>query len=173
MRPGNLPEIMPGPEDTYQSVGYGWANLGNTLFRLFKQHDHEGGDRSPLIAHWPAGLGARGTFERSVNHVTDLLPTLLEVSGVSYPEDKRQPIGRSIAAALSGKKVADRETIFWKNAKGRAARVGDWKLVAEGKGNWELYDLAKAPTELRDLAIAMPEKVEELKGQWNAWHAKR
>ena len=41
VRPGNLPEIMPGPEDTYQSYGHGWANLSNTPYRLFKQYDHE------------------------------------------------------------------------------------------------------------------------------------
>ena len=66
MIPGNLPHIMPGPENTYQSVGYGWANLGNTPFRMFKQHDHEGGDRSPLGVHWPAGRKQQGGLQRAV-----------------------------------------------------------------------------------------------------------
>ena len=169
MRPGNLPEIMPGPEDTYGSIGYGWANLGNTPFRLFKQHDHEGGDRSPLVMHWPAGIEAKGALDRSVSHVTDLMPTLLEAAGVDYPKDKRQPIGRSFAAAFEGGEVADRESIFWGHARGRAARVGNWKLVSEAKGAWELYDLAKDPTELENLASSEKERAAELGKRWQAW----
>ena len=61
VRPGNLPEIMPGPEDTYQSYGHGWANASNTPFRLFKQHDHEGGVLVPLIVRWP-GVVEPGTI---------------------------------------------------------------------------------------------------------------
>ena len=53
MKPGNLPQIMPGLEITYQSYGFGWANLSNTPYRLFKQSDPEGGIHTPMIAHWP------------------------------------------------------------------------------------------------------------------------
>ena len=60
MRPGNLPTIMPGPEDTYQSYGYGWANASNTPYRYFKQFDHEGGIRTSMIAHWPRGIERTG-----------------------------------------------------------------------------------------------------------------
>ena len=174
MVPGNRPDIMPGPEHTYQSVGYGWANLGNTPFRLFKQHDHEGGDRSPLIAHWPQGIPHKGKLEKAVCHVTDLMPTLLEATGVKYPEKfEGLPIlphvGRSFAAAFAGQAVADRTTIFWKHAKGKAVRNGDWKLVAQSRGGWELYNLARDPTELNNLAGSNPEKVSTLRKKWQAW----
>ena len=53
---GNDPELMPGPETTYQSYGLPWANASNTPFRLYKHWVHEGGISSPLIAHWPAGI---------------------------------------------------------------------------------------------------------------------
>jgi arylsulfatase len=169
MVPGNRPDVMPGPEHTYQSVGYGWANLGNTPYRLFKQHDHEGGDRSPLIAHWPEGVAARGTFDRTVCHVTDLRPTLLEFAGVAATLDETgESPGRSIAPALGGKELADRETIFWKHARGKALRDGDWKLVAEQKGGWELYDLSSDPTELNDLADDKREKVAAMQKKWDA-----
>ena len=174
MRPGNLPEIMPGAEDTYQSVGYGWANLGNTPFRLFKQHDHEGGDRSPLIAHWPARIKRAGKLDRTVSHVTDILPTLLDAADLGFPSkldgEKILPyVGRSIVPAFRGKNVADRKTIFWKNARGKAIRDGDWKLVAEARGAWELYNLADDPTELENLASSEPGKVSELQAAWNRW----
>ena len=47
IKPGNIPGLLPGPQSTFQSYGYGWANASNTPFRLFKQFDHEGGTRSP------------------------------------------------------------------------------------------------------------------------------
>ena len=49
---------MGGPE-TYHSYGSGWANAGNTPFRLYKHYCHEGGIRTPFIAHWPKGIAAR------------------------------------------------------------------------------------------------------------------
>ena len=174
MLPGNRPDIMPGAEHTYQSVGYGWANLGNTPFRLFKQHDHEGGNRSPLLAHWPKGISAQGRLEKAVCHVTDLMPTLLEATGIQYPsrfagQNILPYVGRSFTDAFAGKKVASRETIFWKHARGRALRDGDWKLVAQSRGEWELYNLAKDPTELDNLAGSHPEKVSGLRKKWQAW----
>ena len=52
MIPGNLPNVMPGPENTYQSYGHGWANMSNTPFKYFKKYGHEGGIRTSMIAHW-------------------------------------------------------------------------------------------------------------------------
>ena len=65
--------------------------------------------------------------------------------------------------------LADRETIFWKHAKGKAIRDGDWKLVAQAGGEWELYDLDADPTELDDLSGEKPDKVDALKKKWNQW----
>ena len=67
VKAGNINGLMPGPENTYQSYGYGWANASNTPFRLYKQFCHEGGIRTPLIVHWPAGLKTKpGSITREV-----------------------------------------------------------------------------------------------------------
>lgn len=49
---GNISTIMLGPESTSQSNGGPWGNVSNTPFRMYKHSVHEGGIRTPLVAHW-------------------------------------------------------------------------------------------------------------------------
>jgi arylsulfatase len=56
--------------------------------------------------------------------------------------------------------------LWWNHIGNRAVRVGDWKLVADGKSPWELYDLTKDRSETKNLAAANPEKVKELERAW-------
>src|SRR5699024_9947381 len=60
VRVGNVPELVPGGPTTHCSYGVAWANVSNTPFREYKHWVHEGGIATPLIAHWPTGLGAGG-----------------------------------------------------------------------------------------------------------------
>ncbi len=181
VRPGNLPEIMPGPEDTYQSYGHGWANVSNTPYRLFKQYDHEGGIRTPMIAHWPNGIDSTGRLVPTVSHLIDIMPTVLEVTGTTVPEKIAEgtPVrmdGISLAAAFRGERVAGHETLFFHHNKGQALRHGEWKLVAakqnKKKTARELYNLKQDPTEQRNIAAKMPQKVSELSTIWAAESAR-
>lgn len=173
--PGNLPHIMPGAQSTWQSYGYGWANVSNTPFRLYKQHDHEGGTRSPLIIYWPQGLASSlvGGLSRQVVHVMDLMPTLLEAVGAdpSAPAGKLAFEGRSFLPLLQGhtEKWQPQRELYWAHSKGKAARVDGWKLVSENKKPWELYELPEDGTELYDLSNALPQKVDELAKKHAAW----
>jgi arylsulfatase len=74
-------EAMGGP-DSYLSYGSGWANAGNTPFRLYKHYVHEGGISSPFIAHWPDGMKKTGYVNSvTIAHLIDLLPTIADVAG--------------------------------------------------------------------------------------------
>lgn len=175
VHPGNLPHIMPGDQSTWQSYGYGWANLSNTPFRLFKQHDHEGGTRSPLIMSWPAGIRnpLNGGLSHEVMTVLDLMPTLLDLAGLSTdPRPGFIPFeGESFLAILKGNPDAWQtpDELHWEHSKGKATRMGDWKLVSENRKPWELYRIYEDGTELNNLADAMPEKVAELEAKHQAW----
>jgi len=161
---------MGGP-GTYHSYGSGWANACNTPFRLYKHYCHEGGISTPLIAHWPKSIAARGEVRSQVGHVIDVMATCLDVSGATYPAGKTPPEGKSLVPAFAGKPL-ERDHLAWEHEGNRAIRAGKWKLVARRGGPWELYDLDADRTELADLAARHPEKVKELSGKWDEW-AKR
>lgn len=173
LRPGNRPGLMPGPEDTFQSYGYGWANLSNTPFRLYKKFCHEGGIRTPLIVHWPRRMRRGGRITGQVGHVLDILPTCLEAAGVQRPQtfqgQKLLPVeGRSLLPAFHGQEQPQR-TLYFQWAQGRAVRAGDWKLVAEKGQPWELYNVLSDGTELQDLSERMPNRRNELRGLFEQW----
>ena len=165
------PKATPGPADTYVAYGRGWANVSNTPFREYKHWVHEGGIGTPLIAHWPAGIAAKGELRTQPGHLIDVMATCLAVSGAMYPKDAPPPEGRSLLSAFAGKSI-DRDAIFWEHEGNRAVRAGDWKLVAKHNQGWELYDVSKDRTESHDRAKTMPDKVAELAAKYDAW-AKR
>lgn len=176
IKKGNLPDVMPGPEDTWQSYGYGWANASNTPFRMFKQYEHEGGICVPLIVQWPGMIHKRGRITGQICHVMDILPTVLEAAGVEYPRtnDGRQidpPDGKSMVPILRGQKRQGHDVLFWKYSHGCAVRQGKWKLMRIDKQPWELYDIESDPVELVNLAHTHSERTSQLAALWEEWHA--
>ena len=178
--------VMPGPADTYIAYGKPWANASNTPFRMYKHWVHEGGISTPLIAHWPERIKAKGEFRRQPGHLIDIMATCVDVSGANYPTKYNgNPIipmeGKSLVPAFDDKPI-EREAIYWEHEGNRAIRVGNWKLVSKPKRLmkltkedweiWELYDLEADRSEMNDLSKQYPDKVEKLKQMWIAW-AKR
>lgn len=170
---GHDPKAEPGSAASYLCLGPGFSSACNTPFRRHKTWVHEGGISTPLIVHWPAGIRARNELRHTPAHVIDIVPTLLEIAGVTKPAQwNGEPIppapGRSLVPALARDTIIPRDSLWWLHEGHRAVRVGDWKLVAAKGEPWELYNLATDRAESSNLAARMPEKVKELERVWQA-----
>ena len=173
---GNDPSRMPGPENTYQSYGTAWANLSNAPFRLYKHWIHEGGIATPLIIHWPRGIGERGGIRHAPGYLPDIMATILDITGTAYPATfEGRPIdpieGQSLLPVFA-QDGGTRAPMFWEHEGNAAVRIGQWKLVKRYPRPWELYDLDADRTELHDLAARHPERVADMAGQYDAWAAR-
>ena len=168
---GHDPSAPPGSAASYLCLGPGFSSACNTPHRRHKTWVHEGGISTPLIAHWPAGISAKGELRTTPGHVIDIVPTVLEVAGIDKPKQwQGEPIpeapGKSLVAAFAKDERIPRDSLWWLHEGHRAVRVGDWKLVAAKGDPWELYDLATDRAEQHNLAAQKPEKVKELEQIW-------
>jgi len=168
--------------DPHSYVGYGpmWAQVSMTPFSQYKGYVAEGGIRNALVVSGPiVGLPKGGINTAGYLHVADIMPTLLEVAGATYPNTingKKAPplIGKSWVDLLAGKKESPRsekDYMAWEVFGNRAVRQGDWKLRWQykpyGTGDWELFNLATDLGERHDLAAQHPEKVKALVALWD------
>lgn len=168
------PGAKPGERGSYVAYERNWANASNTPFRLFKHWVHEGGISTSMIARWPKRIREKGALTHQAAHITDIMPTCLDLAGVKYPETfNGNPItptaGKSLVPIFEGKTREPHERLYWEHEGNRAIREGQWKLVATKKGDWELYDLEADRTELHNLAKDQPDKASELYKAWDAW----
>ena len=76
--PGNR-----GLKNSYIETGPGWAQASSAPFRYFKSFASEGGIKVPLIVKMPGNTTNRGQWNHGFIHVTDIMPTILEIAGAS------------------------------------------------------------------------------------------
>ena len=172
---GHDPNAPAGSAASYLCLGPGFSSLSNTPFRRHKVWVHEGGISTPMIAHWPAGIAARGEIRNTPGHVIDVVPTVLDLAGIEAPasmngEARPALPGKSLKPIFSQDTDLQRECLWWLHEGNKAIRQGDWKLVALKGQPWELYDLSTDRAESRNLASKNPERVEELSALWQKQH---
>jgi arylsulfatase len=167
-----------GKKGSIVDYGPAWAQVGAGPFSFTKAYVAEGGIRSPLIVAGP-GVDHRGAITPAFLHVTDLVPTLLDLAGAEHPSRKPggrlAPVqGKSWVPLLAGKAAAvrtDRDGVGWELFGNRAIRQGDWKLTylrkeAGGPGEWQLFNLRDDPVERHDLAKLHPDRRDALLHLW-------
>jgi arylsulfatase len=175
-----------GGAQTYPHYAFGWAVAGNTPFRYYKQTTYEGGTRVPLIVSVPHAA-ATGKWANSFVHISDVLPTMLDLVGVPAAKMVNNTVqsgfdGMSFAATL---RAPDRASphkdqyfemfgfrAFWSNGWKivSPSRLNTWNIMAPAKLDepWQLYNLRNDPGETVDLASANPKIVERLKRGFDA-----
>jgi arylsulfatase A-like enzyme len=169
-----------GTENSSVLYPDGWAAATNTPFRYYKSYGNfEGGTHDPLILFYPNKIKDRGGIRHQYSHVNDVLPTTLELAGVTVPDVingyKQEPIeGVSLAYSVdaANKNAAERHTVQYHEMTGSYAIYKDgWKAsfphdrskrIPESEEKWHLYNLKEDFNELNDLAAKYPDKVKEL-----------
>jgi arylsulfatase len=178
-----------GTEQTYNHMSAGWSWAFDTPFDWFKQNASRlGGIRQCMAVQWPGHIKDKGALREQFMHVIDVVPTLLEVTGISAPEYvdgiKQAPIeGTSFAYTFDAKNAkapSKHKTQYFE-------MMGQWALYHEGwmlstavnRAPWEvygaantdplnnqvfqLYNLSQDFSQTEDLAAKHPDKVKELK----------
>jgi arylsulfatase A-like enzyme len=132
----------------------------------------EGGLRVPGIIEWPGTVKPRRTDYPA--SVMDMLPTILQLAGVDYPDTKRPLDGISLVGLFDGPAEAERPDSIEFRYRTKAAIVdGDWKLLTQNfkQDRFQLYNLKQDPAETTDVADRHPEVYAGLKRQLIQWLA--
>lgn len=177
-------EEMGGPH-SYQTYPVGWAWALDTPYQWTKTvGSHLGGTRNGLVVSWPAGIESRGDVRSQFHHVIDILPTVLELSGIAPPEvvdgiRQQRLDGISMAYSFNDAKAADRRTTQYFELFGNRAiyhegwmasttpRVPPWTWddpsgSPDNSYEWELYDLRSDFSQGRNLAAELPDKLAQM-----------
>ncbi len=182
---GNVLDEEKRNESGFVSYGQAWANASSTPYRLYKHYTHEGGACTPFFMHWPQRIASRDEWFRDPAQLIDVMPTLIEAAGASYPADREGNVvppldGLSLAPAFDGEPLERPSPIFIEHENNASARTPQWKLVGRGvagrKGvidkKWELYDMRTDGTEMHNVIAEHPEVAENLATQWGEWAAR-
>lgn len=157
----------------------GGGNSG--IYRGAKFSFFEGGIRVPAIISYPSKLPQnKERNQMAVN--TDWFPTILDLCDIKYK--KKGFEGKSLENVLLDNKASSHEVFCWYQKKDYwAIRKGDWKLLRNPKDPskkgtltkndaYYLVNITEQPDEMSNLASQHPDKVEELKKDFEKWYKK-
>ncbi|WP_420364567.1 arylsulfatase [Curtobacterium sp. L3-7] len=171
-----------GSPDTYNHYPTGWAMAFSTPYRMFKRYVYQGGICDPLVISWPAGIASRGEVRNQYHHSTDIVPTILDACGVTFPDTyagvQQNPLdGVSMRYSFdSADAPTEKHTQYYEMLGNRGIWHDGWKAVTEHgpmagtsgfeNDRWQLFHTDVDRAEVHDLADEHPEKVEELVALW-------
>ena len=177
-----------GSDQTYPHMAVGWTWAMDTPFKWTKQvASHFGGTRQGMAISWPKRIKDAGGIRNQFHHVIDIVPTILEATGIPAPVQvngiAQKPIEGTSLAYLFDKSNADkpstRTTQYFEMFGMRALYHEGWmasttpyrapwnitgetpKDIVNGV-KWELYNITTDWTQNNDVAAAHPEKLKEL-----------
>jgi arylsulfatase A-like enzyme len=177
-----------GSDRTYNHMAVGWTWAFDTPFKWTKQiASHFGGTRQGVAISWPPRIKDVGGIRNQFHHIIDIVPTILEATGVKAPVSvdgiAQKPIeGVEMAYTWDRAKAnapTTHRTQYFEMFGNRGIYHDGWYAntqpinppwnlasalptdVMNGY-KWELYDLTKDWTQDKDLAAANPAKLREM-----------
>ncbi len=177
-----------GTDRTYNHMAVGWTWAFDTPFKWTKQiASHFGGTKQGMCLAWPKRIKDAGGIRWQFHHVIDIVPTILEATGIPAPVSvngiAQKPIegvsmvytwDRANAGVPSRRKmqyfemVGNRALYHDGWIASTTPIVAPWDLagvfptdVANGY-KWELYDLTRDWTQDNNLARTNPDKLRQM-----------
>ena len=176
-----------GSDETYPHMSVAWSWAFDTPFKWTKQvASHFGGTRQGMAIAWPGHIKDAGGIRTQFHHMIDIVPTILEVTGIAAPATvdgiAQKPIeGVSMAYTFDKANAgapSKRETQYFEMFANRGLYHQGWyacttppqppwllgteKLPAVNEYKWELYNLGEDFSQNNDLAATNPDKLREL-----------
>ena len=176
-----------GSDKTYPHMSVGWSWAFDTPFKWTKQiASHFGGTRQGMAIAWPARIKDVGGIRTQFHHMIDIVPTILEATGVTAPVMVngigQKPIeGLSMAYTwdkANANSPSTRTTQYFEIQGNRAIYHDGWMAsttppIPPWIGGdvrwpdvlaykWELYNIAKDYSQADDLTATMPDKLRQM-----------
>jgi arylsulfatase A-like enzyme len=175
-----------GSAGSYPHMAVAWSWAFDTPFKWTKQiASHFGGTRQGLAISWPNRIKDAGGIRTQFHHIIDIVPTILEATGVKAPQMvdgiKQKPIeGISMAYTFdkaNANAPSRRTTQYFEMIANRGIYHDGWyanttpphgpwilnaPLPAPKDYKWELYNLSEDYSQANDLAAKMPGKLKEM-----------
>ena len=166
------------------SVAWSWAF--DTPFKWTKQvASHFGGTRQGMAISWPGRIKDAGGIRDQFHHIIDIVPTILEATGVRAPEVvdgiKQKPIeGVSMVYTFdktNASAASTRKTQYFEMVANRGIYHDGWyantvpphgpwilnaPMPAPNQYQWELYNLTEDYSQANDLAAKLPDKLKQM-----------
>ena len=176
-----------GSDQTYNHMAVPWTWAFDTPFSWTKQiASHFGGTRQGVAISWPKVIKDKGGIRNQFHHVIDIVPTLLDATGIKAPQVvdgiKQKPIEGVSMMYTFDKANADapsrHHTQYFEMMGDHAIYHDGWiastkvmrpPWVTTGAVSqdpagfpYELYDLGKDWTQYENVADKYPGKLKEL-----------
>src|SRR5260221_41975 len=187
-----------GSERTFPHFAAGWAWAMDTPFKSAKQGaSHRGGTAPGMAISLPGHIKDLGGIRHQFHHVIDIVPPILEATGIPAPDTingiKQRPIeGVSMMYTWdkANANTPTKHTTQYFEMLGNRAIYKDgwvaattpvtipWELSSAPPPDvitgykWELYNVQEDPTQFDDLAARMPDKVKEMEALFDSEAAK-
>jgi len=175
-----------GSNQTYPHMSVAWSWAFDTPFKWTKQvASHFGGTRQGMAMSWPARIKDAGGIRSQFHHVIDIVPTILEATGIEAPAmvdgAAQKPIeGVSMAYSWDNAQAPSaRKTQYFEMFGNRGIYNDGWYActtppaapwlmgtttmpdVVDGY-TWELYNLTEDYSQNNDLAAKNPDKLKKM-----------